>query len=159
MATRYGLISHDVKFSVVKLKAIQLCSNKFQEVSLPNPLQIFMAFIDLVLLNSLLNNKGQRGQHGPPRSSTDSTVKHPKKQVVGLFCAAMAVTQLWVYNGFGVDEDGEKRGEVPAHYLEFVFEAMSGAITVWFCLDNKTMADREVNELMWVEGACVDEYV
>ena len=37
----------------------------------------------------------------------------------------VAIVQLAVYNLMGVTEDGDKIGEVPAHYLEFTFEIMS----------------------------------
>lgn len=66
-----------------------------------------MSFVDLVLLWSLC-----RFEVGTSLAMTG-------------IASMVAIVQLAVYNLMGVTEDGDKIGEVPAHYLEFTFEIMS----------------------------------
>ena len=64
---------------------------------------------------------------------------------------SVAAAQLGVYNGMGVDADGERNGEQLAHYLEFAFEMISATITFWFCMDNKIRVDTMRLDIMLAE--------
>mmetsp|Transcript_15376 Transcript_15376/g.30833 ORF Transcript_15376/g.30833 Transcript_15376/m.30833 type:complete len:446 (+) Transcript_15376:46-1383(+) len=63
--------------------------------------------------------------------------------------ALIAVTQMFIYNGLGTTASGDKVGERLAHYCEFAFEIISALITFWFCVDNKFLADREIDQIMY----------
>jgi hypothetical protein len=63
--------------------------------------------------------------------------------------AVIAITQIVIYNGMGVTPSGDKVGERLAHYCEFTFEIISALITFWFCVDNKFIADREIDQIMY----------
>ena len=54
------------------------------------------------------------------------------------------------YNLGGV-EDGERLGEKNAHYCEFAFEIISSLVTFVFCVDNKIVADNELQRLLYGE--------
>ena len=64
------------------------------------------------------------------------------------FVHPCAVAQLAVYNGMGIDADGERRGEQAAHYCEFAFEILSSGVTFWFCMDNKLLCDQQIMSIM-----------
>jgi len=101
--------------------------------------ELTMSFVDLALLMSLVKQ-------------TDRTAT-PGEGISGMFMATLAVlvavVQITIYNGMGVTADGGRLGEKPAHYCEFTFEIISALITFWFCLDNKFVADREIDEIMY----------
>ena len=67
----------------------------------------------------------------------------------------IAVVQLAVYNGMGIDEDGERRGEQAAHYCEFAFEILSSGVTFWFCMDNKLLCDNLIMTIMLADASVV----
>ena len=62
---------------------------------------------------------------------------------------AIVLIQLSVYNGMGRTPSGGKRGEVPAHYCEFLFEILSSMITCWFAMDNMFTADEELSTILF----------
>ena len=80
--------------------------------------ELTMSFVDIVLLWSLCQFK-------------------KKTTIMAGLAGVVALVQLGVYNGMGRDEDGDMRGEVPAHYCEFVFNIISSLITFVFVMDNK----------------------
>jgi len=104
--------------------------------------EITMSFVDLVFLASLVR-----------QSSTVASTKGAKVLMrrfgPSAVATAVAVVQLAVYNGMGDKPDGGKKGETLAHYLEFSFEIISAAITFWFTVDNKVVADKEIDEIMY----------
>ena len=67
--------------------------------------ELTMSFVDLVLLWSLCQFEG-------------TTVL-----LAGIACL-VAVIQLAVYNCMGRTDDGDMKGEVPAHYLEFHLKSL-----------------------------------
>ena len=92
--------------------------------------ELTMSFVDLVLLWSLCQFEG-------------ATVL-----IAGIACL-VAVIQLAVYNGMGRTDDGDMKGEVPAHYLEFSFEIISSLIAFWFCMDNKFICGKEIGAILY----------
>lgn len=92
--------------------------------------ELTMSFIDLVLLWSLCQFEGT------------------SLRLAGI-ASVVAVVQLAVYNGMGRTEDGDMVGEVPAHYLEFVFEIISSLIAFWFCMDNKLVCGKEIGQILY----------
>lgn len=103
--------------------------------------ELTMAFIDLTLLGSLLRNRdGKLWQ----RSNIDSIAS----LMMVLLAVSVATAQLGVYNLMGWTEDGDSKGETLAHYFEFVFEAISAAITFWFTMDNRFLAEARIQSLL-----------
>lgn len=102
--------------------------------------ELTMAVVDLVLLASLLRNIDGRIWQRQNVSSCASLVM----VVVAILIAAV---QLCIYNLLGW-EDGESNGEQLAHYFEFVFEAFSAAITFWFTIDNRFLAEARIEDLL-----------
>ena len=94
--------------------------------------EITMSFIDLVLLTSLLRHR----QAGLSFFGGASTI------MMAAISALIAMLQIFIYN---LMENGEKL----AHYCEFIFEILSALILFWFCIDNKIIADAEVDEIMY----------
>jgi hypothetical protein len=116
-----------------------------------------MSFIDIVLFLSVVRASRERDRRGKVRARDDRRHRGGgggRGASGGLFmaCAALAVAlfQLFVYNGRGVDaQTGERRGEKDAHYCEFLFEIISATITFYFCISSKSAADREVRRIMY----------
>ena len=77
-----------------------------------------MAFVNLVLLASLLRRQGSEAQ----------AVSEAFTNYLGLGAVAIAVVQLTIYNA------GFHRF---AHYFEFLFAIISSFVTFWFCIDNR----------------------
>mmetsp|Transcript_34127 Transcript_34127/g.64954 ORF Transcript_34127/g.64954 Transcript_34127/m.64954 type:complete len:309 (-) Transcript_34127:700-1626(-) len=96
--------------------------------------ELTMSFVDLVLLWSLCQFENKENV---------STMI-----MAGIACV-VSVVQLAVYNGMGRDEDGDMIGEVPAHYLEFVFEIISSLIAFWFVMDNKFVCGKEIGQILY----------
>ncbi|CAB9504015.1 expressed unknown protein [Seminavis robusta] len=63
--------------------------------------------------------------------------------------AMVALVQLGCYNLMGRTSDGDMRGEVLAHYCEFIFEIISSLIAFFFCLENKFIADKEIGFILY----------
>ena len=85
-----------------------------------------MAFVNLVLLASLLRSKVD----APVEKDTCSTY------TITLAALAIACVQLALYDLFGM-----KR---MAHVFEFSFGTVSAFVTFAFCLDNRALAEDEV---------------
>lgn len=100
--------------------------------------EITMSFVDLVLLASLVKQ-----QSGKSFGDNCSSFLFP------LIATAISIFQILIYNCMGRKPDGGMVGEKLAHYCEFSFEIMSAAIVFWFCVDNKVVADREIDEIMY----------
>jgi hypothetical protein len=98
--------------------------------------EMTMAFVEIVMLKSLL------------RFETSAASLVGQWVVAGL-ALAVACLQLGVYNLLGRLDDGDMRGEVPAHYFEFAFEILSSLIAFWFCMDNKNVADEEIGSILY----------
>ena len=104
--------------------------------------ELSMSFVDLVLLWSLT------------RQGKDNTKLKFKLAETGsgIFLVAgaiaIAILQLFIYNGMGHTATGGLAGEHLAHYCEFSFEIISALIAFWFCVDNKFVADKEIFEIM-----------
>ena len=96
--------------------------------------ELTMTFVDMVLLWSLLkkDDRSFRGQF-----------------VITCAAGSVALFQLGVYNLLGRREDGDMAGEVPAHYFEFIFEIISSFIAFWFCMDNKSVAEKEIGLILY----------
>ena len=71
--------------------------------------------------------------------------------LLGVVPISVTAAQLGVYNGMGIDANGEHKGEQAAHYLEFAFEMISAVITFWFCMDNKIRVDTMRLDIMLAE--------
>jgi len=89
-----------------------------------------MAFVNLVLLASLLRRQGSEAQ----------AVSEAFTNYLGLGAVAIAVVQLTIYNA------GFHRF---AHYFEFLFAIISSFVTFWFCIDNRSTAEEEVLCIMY----------
>lgn len=96
--------------------------------------ELTMTFVDMVLLWSLLkkDDRSFKGQF-----------------VITCAAGSVALLQLGVYNLLGRREDGDMAGEVPAHYFEFSFEIISSFIAFWFCMDNKSVAEKEIGLILY----------
>lgn len=101
--------------------------------------EITMSIFDMMILISLLKSHGQWNFE----SNTASTI------IILLVALLIALAQMAVYNGMGITEEGERRGEQSAHYLEFSFEIISASITYWFTMDNKFLCDMEILKIMF----------
>eukprot|EP00614_Pseudopedinella_elastica_P022314 CAMPEP_0172628868 /NCGR_PEP_ID=MMETSP1068-20121228/164332_1 /TAXON_ID=35684 /ORGANISM="Pseudopedinella elastica, Strain CCMP716" /LENGTH=262 /DNA_ID=CAMNT_0013439229 /DNA_START=121 /DNA_END=909 /DNA_ORIENTATION=- len=118
--------------------------------------EITMSFIDIVLFLSLTRQKGNKFKSKivtQASSALEDTLKPDSQGYVSLsmafVAAGIAVLQLLIYNGMGIDEDGERKGEKSAHDCEFAFEIISAFVTFWFCVENKCSADREMKAIMF----------
>jgi len=102
--------------------------------------ELTMALFDLIILVSLIRSKSGARITSQGSNATNAVI----------ICIAIlvAIVQLAVYNGMGVDPDGERPGEQAAHYCEFGFEILSASVTFWFCMDNKICADEQVLLIM-----------
>mmetsp|Transcript_3241 Transcript_3241/g.8267 ORF Transcript_3241/g.8267 Transcript_3241/m.8267 type:complete len:325 (+) Transcript_3241:254-1228(+) len=98
--------------------------------------EITMSFVDVVLLWSLCRDKENEGGKGRSWRMT-------------AIACIVAMVQLAVYNGMGRTEDGDMKGEVPAHYLEFTFGIISSLIAFWFCMDNMFVCGKEIGEILY----------
>ena len=77
------------------------------------------------------------------RTTTPPPPRPPPGNTIAVLAAVIAVAQLVIYNN---DSLG---GEKMAHYFEFCFNVISATITFFFTMDNKSVADREVNLIMY----------
>jgi hypothetical protein len=105
---------------------------------------VCMALVDMLMAVQLINAMKRRRSHATGEAEGGNMAKLGPlctAFLLGFIPVSIAVAQLWVYNGMGMDEDGERLGEKPAHFLEFAFEMVSSAITFWFCMDNKLRVD------------------
>jgi len=68
-----------------------------------------------------------------------------------VLCVVASITQIALYNGLGIDEEGYPAGETPAHYLEFSFDFVSAVILYWFCIDNAFRCDVEQSRILVLE--------
>ena len=130
--------------------------------------ELTMAFFDMAILFTLLKSHGIW-------TKSDSTTQ----LVLVCVAAGIAIAQLAVYNGMGETPDGgrhtrytplhaityvthlthvtgetpdgDKKGEVAAHYMEFAFEILSSLVTFWFCMDNKLLADTQTVQLLTLD--------
>ena len=93
--------------------------------------ELTMAFVNLVLLASLLRSKVD----APVENDTCSTY------TITLAALAIACVQLALYDLFGM-----KR---MAHVFEFSFGTVSAFVTFAFCLDNRALAEDEVLCIMY----------
>jgi hypothetical protein len=112
--------------------------------------ELSMSFVDLVLLWSLTKQGKYNTKLKLKLVDTGS----------GIFLVAgsvaMAIFQLFIYNGMGHTATGGLAGEHLAHYCEFFFEIVSALIVFWFCVDSKFVADKEIFEIMFVSfGVCL----
>ena len=102
--------------------------------------------------DELLSATG-RGENKTGKREKKMGTKNKNQGHASLAMACMALIvalfQLAVYNGLGITEDGERVGEKPAHYCEFILEILSAFITFYFCVDSKCQADREVEFLVF----------
>ena len=105
-----------------------------------------MALVDLLMAVQLV------------RGHTKSTPKTNELlyAFLGFAPLCVAATMLAVYDGMGETEDGDRLGEKPAHYFEFIFEMISATITFWFCMDNRLRCDTMRFALMLDEGDVED---
>ena len=99
--------------------------------------EITMSFVDLVLLGSLL------------RETSFEVADGKNSFIIAAVATSIAVIQMLIYNCLGETADGGKSGESLAHYCEFVFEILSALIVFWFCVDNKFIADKEIDAIMY----------
>jgi hypothetical protein len=103
--------------------------------------ELTMAFVDLTLFGSLLRNADGKLWH---RSNINSVAS----VLMVLLAVSVATAQLGIYNLMGWTDDGDSKGETLAHYFEFVFEAISAAITFWFTMDNRFVAEAQIESLL-----------
>lgn len=97
--------------------------------------ELTMSFVDLVLLSALLRKDSNQAAF----SSTTAAV----------IALLVAVIQISIYNGMGETDDGDKVGEKPAHYCEFIFEILSAGVTFWYCMNNKATCDRDIEQILY----------
>lgn len=115
--------------------------------------ELTMTFVDMVLFFSLFEGKDNEGNG--KRNSTfvsqedENRIQYRNKVIATVVSGVVAVFQLAVYNGMGKTDNGDMVGEVPAHYLEFVFEIISSMIAFWFCMDNKFVAAKEIGLILY----------
>jgi len=84
------------------------------------------------------NKKSVRAHATPDAKNKNAASKQGQCSMTMAYAACgVALVQLYVYNGLGITDDGERNGEKPAHYLEFVFEVISAFITFWFCVSTR----------------------
>jgi hypothetical protein len=91
--------------------------------------EITMSFIDISLFTSVM-----RASHKSKDKDDPSPADGFTNLVIAIIALMIALFQLLIYNGMGVTEDGERRGEKQAHFCEFSFEIISAGITFWFCV-------------------------
>ena len=101
--------------------------------------EITMSFVDLVFLYSLCQTTNQNG------AISNDTVS----VYIAIGSFIIAIIQLGLYNGFGQNENGDMKGEIIAHYCEFIFEMGSSMITFWFTLDNMIEIDQEISAILY----------
>jgi hypothetical protein len=111
--------------------------------------ELSMSFVDLVLLWSLTKQGKDNRKLKFKLVDTGSGIF----LVAG--AVAIAILQLFIYNGMGHTATGGLAGENLAHYCEFAFEIISALIAFWFCVDSKFVADTEIFEIMCVFFAIV----
>ena len=62
---------------------------------------------------------------------------------LGLLACCVPACQLYIYHS-----DAPWAGEQTAHYVEFFFDAVSAAVSFWFCIDSMQLAERMKLEIM-----------
>jgi len=143
------IISVNIVVSFLTSMLVTLNLEEFETISheMEYANELTMALFDLIILVSLLRARGavSRSKQADSYSSI----------AVVLGSIVIAIVQLGVYNGMGVDDDGERRGEQAAHYCEFAFEILSAAVTFWFCMDNKLMCDNLSMTIMLADASVV----
>ena len=127
--------------------------------------ELTMSFVDLALLDLWLRSNGGSTTRSPSRKRQQGEDAGTAKQqqyftTVSMASVASAVAcfQLGVYNLMGRDpETGDMVGEVLSHYCEFAFEILSSMVAFGFCMDNKLVADSEIQQILY--GRCDDDHI
>ena len=115
-----------------------------------------MALVDMLMALQLFNSYRRKDAEAGSDAPKSGCAKYLTPILLGVIPLAVAASQLAVYNGMGLTEDGEHKGETAAHYLEFAFEMISSIITFWFCMDNKLRVDTMRLDIMLApEGTAV----
>lgn len=127
----FNIVATSVPAALITLnkEVFEIASHEIEYLN-----ELTMTFVDIVFLWSVLqlDAKSIRGQ----------------LTVTG--CAGVvALIQIGIYNGMGRQPNGDMRGEVPAHYFEFVFEIMSSFVAFWFCMDNVSVAQEEIGLILY----------
>lgn len=120
----------------INLEKFEILSHEIEYLN-----ELTVAIFDITILMPLIRGRA----HGNAQlGSTGYSI------IITLVVAScVAVVQLGVYNFSGWTADGDSKGEVPAHYLEFLFGAVSSGITFWFTMDNRMSADKRLRAIMY----------